>query len=446
MAITKINTPELLDINTTGAKQLPSGTTAQRPTTGVTAGDFRYNTDDDRVEYYDGTSPYDAAKWFQIDDEALPSPVPVGSENFDIVTYTGTGNAQSTNSLSNQSGTINFAPDLVWIKSRSNGTSHELNDSVRGQVSRLFSDSTSAQGTIANGFLSLDSNGFSLNGAGSGGEVNALNRTYVAWCWKAGGAPTATNSAGAGNVPTAGSVKIDGADSTTALAGIIAATRISANTDAGFSIVSYAGASNATADASNNGGAYWSVGHGLGATPDLVIVKKTNDAGGWYVGGAALGSTGSNGNHLVLNTSAAQAPESNILWGGGQTFNDTTFGLGGWDVVNRNGDSYIAYCFKSIIGYQKVGTYLGNGPTGQPIPTGFEPSFLLIRKADDSQSWIMLDNVRDPSNPKTKTLLADTNGIETVTTQNLSFTSTGFTLSNFHVNDSGTTFIFLAIA
>jgi hypothetical protein len=111
-----------------------------------------------------------------------------------------------------------------------------------------------------------------------------------------------------------------------------------------------------------------------------------------------------------------------------------------------SGASAVVYFFADVTGYQKIGSYIGNGSTGQPIPTGFEPSFLLIRKADDSQNWIMLDNVRDPSNPKTKTLLADTSGAETVTTQNLSFTSTGFTLSNFHVNDNGTTFIYLAIA
>ena len=56
---------------------------------------------------------------------------------------------------------------------------------------------------------------------------------------KPGGAPTATNSAGHSNVPTAGSVIIDGVASTSSLAGTIAATKISANTKAGFSIVTY---------------------------------------------------------------------------------------------------------------------------------------------------------------------------------------------------------------
>ena len=116
MAITKINTPELLDINTTGAKQLPSGTTAQRPTTGLTAGDFRYNTDDDRVEYYDGTSPYDAAKWFQIDDEALPAVIPVGSEHFNVNTYFGNGATQEIDAKFNEAANFNGSSSIFYSK------------------------------------------------------------------------------------------------------------------------------------------------------------------------------------------------------------------------------------------------------------------------------------------------------------------------------------------
>ena len=49
------------------------------------------------------------------------------------------------------------------------------------------------------------------------------------------------NSAGAGATPTAGSVKIDGSNLGSALAGTIPATKLSANTTAGFSIVTYTG-------------------------------------------------------------------------------------------------------------------------------------------------------------------------------------------------------------
>ena len=71
MAITKITTPELFDFSATNtALQLPTGTTLERPTSAI-AGQWRYNTDEKYVEYYDGTTPYDAAKWFQIDTEVI---------------------------------------------------------------------------------------------------------------------------------------------------------------------------------------------------------------------------------------------------------------------------------------------------------------------------------------------------------------------------------------
>jgi hypothetical protein len=226
-----------------------------------------------------------------------------------------------------------FQPDFVWIKHRTNTYYHALFDSVRG-IYPLHSNTTGAEDTA--GILTLgsyDSNGFTTGN--DNGTTNGNGDSYVAWCWKAGGAAVSNT---------------DGSITST----------VSANQDAGFSIVKYDGATNATTDTSNNGGSYWNVGHGLSSPPEMVIVKKTNNAGGWYVG-FNLSGVGSFdiGSHLVLNTTAAKVDTtSDILWGN-QNPTSTTFGLGGWDVVNRNGDSYIAYCFHSVDGYQKVGSYTG---------------------------------------------------------------------------------------
>jgi hypothetical protein len=65
------------------------------------------------------------------------------------------------------------------------------------------------------------------------------SRTYASWNWKAGG--TAVSN-------TVGSIT----------------SSVSANTTAGFSIVSYTG----------NGTANATVGHGLGAAPKFIIVKR----------------------------------------------------------------------------------------------------------------------------------------------------------------------------
>ena len=146
-----------------------------------------------------------------------------------------------------------------------------LATSVQQQYNYISSNLINAEATSSARITSLDSNGFTI---GSSANVNSNNVDYVAWNWKAGGAPTAANSAGAGNVPTAGSVKIDGADSTTALAGTLAATSISANTEAGFSIVK---------TNFGSGDSALTVGHGLDEAPTLIIVKRTDAPEDWYV-------------------------------------------------------------------------------------------------------------------------------------------------------------------
>ena len=80
-------------------------------------------------------------------------------------------------------------------------------------------------------FSSFDSDGWTWTANGSTAQwYNTSANDYIAWCWKTGGPPTATNSAGAGQVPTSGSVMIDGVASTAALAGTNPVNKLSANT------------------------------------------------------------------------------------------------------------------------------------------------------------------------------------------------------------------------
>ena len=137
----------------------------------------------------------------------LPTPTIVdGSEYFNTVLYTGNGSTQSITG-------VGFQPDWVWIKQRSGSTrSHRLNDSVRGANKQLYSDLTFAEATATNELTSFDSDGFSL------GSANGVNGSYpyASWNWKAGGAAVSN---------TDGSIT----------------SQVSANVDAGFSIVSYTG-------------------------------------------------------------------------------------------------------------------------------------------------------------------------------------------------------------
>jgi hypothetical protein len=349
--------------------------------------------------------------------QCIPTIVP--TDYFNPVLYTG-------NSTNDQSVTaVGFQPDFVWIKSRnttaSGTTYHGLWDSVRGTGGQLYSSLPNEETNTPNRLYSFDLDGFSL---GNGVDPEYIgNRDYVAWNWKSGGAPTTTNSAGAGNVPTAGSVKIDGADSTTALAGTIAATSISANTEAGFSIVAF----NKTTD----GATASTFGHGLSAVPEMIILKRTDATDDWYVYHKDLGNT----IRISLNTTAAQVTGTS-LWGSTSP-TDSVFTLLGYNAGNA-----IAYCFHSVDGMSDIGSYVGTGASGNSIVTGFRPAFVMIKATNLASDWYMIDNKR----PNNKFLAANKNNSEYTASDTHTFTSNGFTLSGESFNNSGYNWIYMAIA
>jgi hypothetical protein len=130
MATTKITSPDLFNLESlNSALKLPSGTTAERPTSPST-GEWRYNTTTNLVEFYDGGA------WRDLQSEDIP---PIPSENFNTVLYTGTGSAQSITG-------VGFKPDFVWIK----GTkcvliTYCVQDSTRGALNSFIPNLTNAQ-------------------------------------------------------------------------------------------------------------------------------------------------------------------------------------------------------------------------------------------------------------------------------------------------------------
>ena len=340
----------------------------------------------------------------------------VASDNFNPLLYNGNSTNDFGTSLAQSVTGVGFQPDLVWIKARTVSYTHGWFDSVRGATNYLSSNTTGSQASSAGFLKSFDSDGFGL-----GGDF-AFNRNpnpYVAWNWKAGGAPTATNSAGAGNVPTSGSVMIDGVASTAALAGTIAATSISANTAAGFSIISYTGASG-------------TVGHGLDSTPEIIIQKKTNGTEDWYVY-FPPGVINSNYNYMVLNTS-----NTGIGTTGSTPPTTTTF-----NPVSNSGN-YIAYAFHSIAGYSKIGTYTGTSVANHSIVTGFKPAWVMIKNTNSGYSWIITDDKRTTD----KILYANLSQGEDTTSNGItSFDSNGFTLGTaVSFNQNTNVYIFMAFA
>jgi len=332
----------------------------------------------------------------------LPTPTIIdGSEHFNTVLWS----AQSPYGDISISG-VNFQPDFVWVKSRPQAYGHTLFDSVRGVAKTLYSDSTSVEtANSAYGYLSsFDADGFTGSaGSSDNSYFNYIGNSYVAWNWKAGG------------------TSVSNTDGTIT-------SQVSANTDAGFSVVSWVHSSTTS-----------TIGHGLTTAPNLIILKSRTTAYNWDVGSDAIGW----GNRMNLNSTAAAyspafwnstAPTSSVF---------TYEGTGA-----TNGDNMIAYCFANTEGYLKAGSYTGNGSTDGPfIYTGFRPAWVMIKNSSGTGGWEIHDNKRLGYNPADETLDANTSAAE-ATGNDLDILSNGFKVRNIYgtSNTNGNTYIYLAFA
>ena len=277
------------------------------------------------------------------------------------------------------------------MKNRNSTNWHRWQDSVNGANNTLYSNSSNAQApNESNGHLdAFTEDGFIVDDA-SGAAVNGSSNTFVAWCWKGGGAPTTTNSASVGSVPTAGSVKIDGANATSALAGTIYPNKMSVNTTAGFSISQYT----ATGGSST-------LAHGLTKRPDMTIVKDTGTGTDWIVYTKVF--DGSN-DYIILNNNTQKGNS------GLPGVTDTVFSWGSnSSYSNTSGRTYIMYNWTSIPGYSKIGKYNALGSAdGAYVDLGFRPAFILIRPTNNFggsdqnySTWGLWDSTRSATNPVT---------------------------------------------
>ena len=331
--------------------------------------------------------------------------------HFNTKLYTGNGsNGYSISGVGHQ-------PDLVWIKSRSAGsTEHHLMDVLQGwgtgssDTPNISSNNTSAAYS-RNIFSSnnVNADGFELNDYS---DTNTNSQTHVAWNWKANGT---------------GSANTDGDINST----------VSVNTTAGFSIVKYTG------NASSN----QSIGHGLGVRPKMIIIKNLDTVGAWMVWHDSLTSGSGTQKFLQLDNTNAQNN------GSAGDFPDepttSVFKVGSYDTMNKSGDDIIAYCFADIDGFSKMGSYSGNGNADGPfIYTGFKPAFLMIKGYAGADSWIMYDNKRSGYNSENEYLDANNTDAEEDGTGKIDFLSNGFKIkSTFSsLNYSTGEYIYMAFA
>ena len=150
--------------------------------------------------------------------------------------------------------------------------------------------------------------------------------------------------------------------------------------------------------------------------------------------------------HLQLNLTNAEGATT-------ASFDSTTptsnvFTLGGGDSTNDNAGT-IAYCFHSVDGYSKVGSYTGNGSTdGTFVYTGFRPAYVMWKRTDAVANWVVQDTTRDIGNVSVSRLEPNTSNSEYTDNGNIDMLSNGFKMrTNYgYTNYSGATYIYLAFA
>jgi hypothetical protein len=334
--------------------------------------------------------------------------IPNGGEYFNTVEWTGTGSGQSITGMG-------FQPDWLWFKSRNNANDHALMDVVRGATKGLSSNSTAAEVTSSAGqdLVSFDADGFTTGTPTNYSSLGSNGFTIVTWGWKA-------NGSGVSNTD-----------------GTITST-VSANTDSGFSIATYTG-----------NGSTGTVGHGLGATPDMIIVKSRSTAQRWTVF-----HTSTSNAYIYLNeTFAAETANANLRFGNNTVVVQPTlsvFSIGNSVDVNQNTTTYVAYCFAAIPSFSAMGSYLGNGSADGPfVYTGFRPRFVMIKRTDSSDAWLMNDTSRSNYNGVNYWLQAESSGAESTNSPYQSiYLSNGFKLTGTSTSDnaSGGTYIYMAFA
>jgi hypothetical protein len=323
------------------------------------------------------------------------------NDYFNTVLYNGTGATLGVTG-------VGFQPDFVWIKSRSAATDHALYDIVRGDKNQLESNTTTAETNETTGLTQFNADGFTV---GSLAQVNTNSATYVSWNWKAGGT----------GVPnTTGSIS----------------STVSANTDAGFSVVTYTG-----------NGSTGTVGHGckvnnVATAPSMIIVKVRSTTNDWGVGHASVGWSQA----ALLNLTNA--------FGASSYFNSTAptstvFSVGNNSVTNASSATYVAYCFAEVPGYSAFGSYTGNGSSdGVFVYLGFRARYLMLKSSSGTGGWVLLDTARDPYNDVDNYLYADSSAANAGSSNVLDINSNGFKIRNSwtDINGNGSTYIYAAFA
>lgn len=298
-------------------------------------------------------------------------------------------------------------PDMIWIKNRSASSNNVITDTVRGIGINKVTNARSPDLSYPS-VSEMNKFGMSvINDSVS--VVNGSGNSHVYWGWKANGSSTVTNT--------------DGTNT----------SQVSANRQAGFSIVSWV---------YNSSGS--TIGHGLGAAPSFIIQYSRTTGYNTDVYHVSLGAT----KRLTFNTTSASETFTGPWNNTEPTSSVFSSGASWW----TNGDNMLSYCWTAIPGYSAFGSYTGNGSTDGPfIYLGFRPRWLLVKCSSSSLTsgahWVLMDTTRYTYNPNDNILYPNLSNSEG-TGEYVDILSNGFKIrtTTARWNSSGETFIYAAFA
>ncbi len=315
---------------------------------------------------------------------------------FNTYIWDGTGSAQTiTNGID-----LNGEGGMVWTKVRDYSDNHYLADSERGKTGTYFDELASnatygSQTTRPWGITSFNSNGFSLGG--NNNQFNSSSYNYCSWTFR----------------------KAPGF----------------------FDVITYTG------DGTDNR----NISHSLGSTPGMLIIKVLDVTDDWVVWHRSV----SGSDILRLNRNAGAGGYYSSI---PSSPSSTHFTVSSNVKANQSGKTYVAYVFahddqsfgtnedEAII---KCGSYTGNGSsTGPVIDLGFEPQWVMIKSANTTGDWGMVDVMRRQGvdSSSSEKFLANANYSEGLSNF-IKLTPTGFqlTVSVADINGNNQNFIYMAI-
>ena len=177
------------------------------------------------------------------------------------------------------------------------------------------------------------------------------------------------------------------------------------------------------------------IGHGLSQAPEIYAIKSRVNTEEWRV-----------------YYTVADGSLDFMYWNSNDDKVDSGYNAPTSTLINKqddNNEDMLIYCWHSVPGYSKMGSYYGNGQTdGKFVYTGFKPAFVLLKRhTDGSNYWEIRDNKRVTNNPNNERLFPNRNDTKSVG-EGVDFFNNGFKIRNSGSgsNSNDKLYIYMAFA